>query len=173
VIGINVAYLIGDWIDMVFFGDSGFFLKHKQGLAAFPGLKISCTPQTEKYDWVKTMIRDSKHTKGISSNPKAVSWNNNSGSAAISIAVHAGAKRIFLLGFDMKLGTDKAQHWHNQYHRMENMNPRKVMHLPFDRHLMGFPIIAKDAQRLGVQIINVCPDSRIEEFKKVSLSQLI
>jgi hypothetical protein len=31
VIGINVAYLIGDWIDIVFFGDVGFFLKHQQG----------------------------------------------------------------------------------------------------------------------------------------------
>jgi hypothetical protein len=42
VIGINVAFMIGDWIDMVFFGDGGFFLKHKAALAKFPGLKVTC-----------------------------------------------------------------------------------------------------------------------------------
>lgn len=47
VIGINVAYLIGNWIDIIFFGDIGFFLKHQQGLASFPGLKVSCHPQME------------------------------------------------------------------------------------------------------------------------------
>ena len=26
VIGVNVAYLLGDWVDMVFFGDKGFFI---------------------------------------------------------------------------------------------------------------------------------------------------
>ena len=142
-------------------------------MANFPGLKVSCTPQTDRYDWVKTVMRDPNHTKGISPNPKSVSWNNNSGAAAISLAAHAGAKRIFLLGFDMKLGKNKAQHWHDVYHRMENMDAKRIMHLPFDRHLMGFPIIAKDAERLGITIINVCPDSAIQEFKKVSLSQLI
>ena len=40
VIGINVAYLIGDWIDMVFFGDASFFLPHQQRLAVFTGMKL-------------------------------------------------------------------------------------------------------------------------------------
>jgi hypothetical protein len=101
VIGINVAYLIGDWIDMVFFGDGGFFLKHKEGLAKFPGLKVCCQPNAAKYAWVKMLGRDTRQGKGISPNPRTVCWNNNSGSAAISVAANAGAKRIFLLGFDM------------------------------------------------------------------------
>ena len=36
VIGINVAYLIGDWIDMVFFGDNKFLLKHLERLSEWP-----------------------------------------------------------------------------------------------------------------------------------------
>ena len=52
VIGVNVAYLIGNWIDMVFFGDRGFFLAHQQGLAEFPGLKVSCHPKTSPIPWV-------------------------------------------------------------------------------------------------------------------------
>jgi len=172
VIGINVAYLIGDWMDAIFFGDIGFFLKHQRGLAAFPGLKISCHPQTDKYDWVKYTPRDKTHPKGISDNPKMVSWNNNSGSAAVSIAANAGAERIILLGFDMKMDNTQ-QHWHDLYGRNAPRNPKKPRHMPFDRHLRGFSDMAKDAKRRGIEIINASPDSAITCFPKYSIKELL
>jgi len=173
VIGINVAYLIGDWIDIVFFGDIGFFLKHQQGLAKFPGLKVSCHPQMGKYDWVKFTPRDMKYPKGISDNPQMTSWNGNSGAAAISIAANAGAKRIILLGFDMKLSDDRRQHWHDLYGKgIIAKISKKPITLPFDRHLRGFADIAKDAKRRGITIWNICPDSAIKEFPKMSLDEV-
>ena len=176
VIGINVAYLLGDWIDLVFFGDVGFFLKHQEGLAKFPGLKVSCHPRADRYDWVKYTPRDTKHARGISDNPKAVSWNGNSGAAAISIAANAGEKRIILLGFDMKLGNNNNQHWHDLYGRnasRDNRDPRKPFRLPFERHLRGFDDIAKDAKRRDIEIVNANPDSAITQFRKFTLKELL
>ena len=173
VIGVNVAYMIGDWIDMVFFGDKGFFLAHQQRLADFPGMKVSCEPTTDKVDWVKFVTRDTKHSRGISGNPKMVSWNNNSGAAAINVAVHTGAKRIILLGFDMKLNGSNNQHWHDVYKRGVITGEKRMRNLPFDRHRRGFPVIAQDAQKMGVEILNCNLDSRIECFSKVSLKDLI
>ena len=173
VIGINVAYMIGSWIDVVFFGDGGFFLKHKEALAAFPGLKVSCNPNLGPYHWVKFLARDPNHVKGITSNPRAVSWNHNSGAAAISLAANAGAKRIMLLGFDMKLAGDQSQHWHNLYGKMQDNSKRRLMHLPFDRHLLGFSVIAKDANQRGIEILNVSQDSAIEELRKVTLEEVL
>jgi len=172
VIGINVAYLIGDWIDMVFFGDVGFLLKHLNGLARFPGLKVSCHPQADKYNWIKYVPRDNHHPRGISDHPGRASWNGNSGAAAISVAANAGAKRIILLGFDMKLSDQKKQHWHTLYGKKEK-KPGKPVHLPFDRHLRGFGEIAKDAKRRGIEIINCCPDSAITQFPKCTLKELL
>jgi len=176
VIGINVAYLLGDWIDMVFFGDKGFFLKHQNELAVFPGLKVSCHPRADRYDWIKYTPKDPKHGKGISSNPNMVSWNGNSGAAAISIAVHAGAKRVILLGFDMKLNDKQEQHWHDAYGKIvnkDNKNTKKIKSLPFGRHLTGFEQIAKDAKRMEVEILNCCPDSAIKEFPKFTAKELL
>ncbi len=175
VIGINVAYLLGNWLDMVFFGDIGFFLRHEKGLAAFPGLKVSCHPQMEKYSWVKCVARDKQHPRGISENPSAASWNGNSGAAAISVAANMGAKRIMLLGFDMKLSDQRRQHWHNAYGRgvVPDKPTRKPTKLPFDRHLKGFADIAKDAKRRKIEILNVCKDSRIQEFPKYTLKELL
>lgn len=176
VIGINVAYLLGDWIDMIFFGDIGFFLKHQHQLAKFPGLKVSCHPQMGKYDWVKFTPRDNQRPRGISDHPQMACWNGNSGAAAISIAANAGAKRIILLGFDMKLDDNKNQHWHDCYGKIaarKTRDPRKPTHFPFDRHLRGFDQIVKDAKRREIEIINCSPDSAIREFRKCSLQELI
>jgi len=173
VIGINVAYLLGDWIDLVFFGDSGFFLKHEEGLSKFNGLRVSCHPRVNSIDWVKYLPKDRNHTRGISTSSRMVSWNGNSGAAAISIAVHSGARRVILLGFDMKLNETQDQHWHDVYGRGLARDEKKIMKMPFHRHLRGFPEIAKDAKRMGVEILNACPDSAIDCFKKVTVKELL
>jgi hypothetical protein len=166
VIGVNVAYLIGDWIDMVFFGDNNYFLHHKESMFRWDGLKVSCAPNSAAYPWVKYLFRDSKKFFGITNNPKAVSWNGNSGAAAINVAVNAGAKRIFLLGFDMNL-TDNKQHWHNLYKAKHPKN------LPFEKHLKGFPAIKEDAKLMNIQIYNVSPDSAIDSFPKINLKEAL
>jgi hypothetical protein len=45
--------------------------------------------------------------------------------------------------------------------------------LPFERHLRGFPEIARDAKQRGIQIINVCPNSAIKEFPKINLKDVL
>jgi hypothetical protein len=172
VIGINVAYLLGDWIDMVFFGDSGFLDKHLEGVAKFKGLKVTCHENHAKYDWIKYMAKDPRG-RGISDNPKMVCWNNNSGAAAISVAANAGAKRIILLGFDMQLSDKNYQHWHDVYKRGNKLDENRLRKLPFARHLRGFADIKNDAKRRGLEILNCSPDSKISEFPKYSLKELL
>jgi hypothetical protein len=169
VIGINVSYLIGDWMDMVFFGDSNFLERNMQNLIKFPGIKCSCHHIVLPYNWIKYIPRD-RRPRGISGNSKTVCWNGNSGAAAISVAAHAGAKRIILLGFDMHLDLNAKQHWHNIYKRTPD--PTKLHALPFHRHLPGFPVIAHDAKIRGIEILNCCPDSAIECFKKINITDL-
>ncbi len=174
VIGINVAFMIGNWIDMVFFGDGGFFLRFKQQLSQFPGLKVSCNSNSIREPWVKNFQRDGAHSRGISMRPGYVSWNSNSGAASISVAAQAGAKRIVLLGFDMKLADDdKYQHFHNVYQRGAVTDERRLRKLPFNRHLRGFDQIAADASQFGIEIINLSPNSAITQFRKTSVKEFL
>jgi hypothetical protein len=173
VIGVNAAYLLGNWIDIVFFGDKSFFLAHEKRLKDFPGIKVSCQEYINNNGWCKFVAKDPSHRVGISPNPKMVSWNNNSGAAAISLAVHTGAKRIILLGFDMTLDSGK-QHWHSLYpNSANNQDERRRINTPFARHLLGFPAIAADADRMGVEILNANPNSAIACFKKVTVKELM
>lgn len=174
VIGINMAYKLGNWIDMVVFGDSGFYLREKVGLSQFQGLRVSCHDSARHDKWVKTLSRDSSHPKGISSSPSMISWNGNTGAAAISIAVHAGAARIILLGFDMNIDArSQMQHWHNLYGKGPVQDDRRRRKLPFPRHLTGFTVIADDVKKLGVQIINASPNSAIQCFPKMTVKEIL
>jgi len=182
VIGVNVSFLIGTWIDVCFFGDGKFFTQYRIELAQWPGLKVTCNAGSTKIPWIKYLARDTTHALGISSKSEAVSWNHNSGSAAVSMAANAGAKRIILVGFDMSLNTTGSKHWHQLY--KPTLAPNDVRHLrkqgiryqvtmPFQRHLQGFPQMLKDAQVRGIEIINACPESAITVFPKCNVKDLL
>lgn len=174
VIGVNNAYLLGSWVDFVFFGDCAYYLAHKTRLDAFPGIKVTCCSRFANRskcaeEGLKYLAKDRDHTKGISSHPAKVSWNSNSGAAAINLAAHLGVKKIFLLGFDMNLSKDNYSHWHGQH----GLPGQKKRPPPFKRHLMGFPVIADDAKKLGIEILNVNLSSTIDDFLKVSLKDVL
>jgi len=175
VIGINMAFKIGNWIDMVFFGDNKFYLQSRQDIAKFPGLKVTCHTNfknTNHNEKIKYLQKDKSKPKGITEHRGKVSWNANSGAAAISVAANAGAKRIILVGFDMTLDEGNNQHWH-KFYQVKGSKPRDEKKLPFNRHLSGFEQIAKDAKKKGIEIINASPSSKITQFKKVSVKELI
>jgi len=176
VIGVNMAYRLGDWVEVVVFGDRGFYLKNRRDMARYPGVKIGCHPSFDKplfqQEGVKTVPRDKRKPSGISSRNGYVSWNNNSGAVAINIAIHFGVKRIYLLGFDMDV-LDGNQHWHNLYGKNKSRKNGKPRKLPFTRHKKGFSTIKKDADNLGVEIINCSPSSTIQEFKKMSVKEIL
>lgn len=178
VIGVNAAFLIGDWIDVMFFGDARFYFDNKAALDVYPKLKVSCNPNMINGKKTVTDIvhinKNGRHPNGISENSKFISWNLNSGSAAINLAYHFGVKRIYLLGFDMDVSGDNIQHWHGHYRNNGvSRSPGDLRKLPFHKHLRSFTPIKNDADRLGLEIINVSPNSKIKEFKKVKLSDIL
>lgn len=175
VIGVNNAYLIGNWLDCLFFGDGSWYLSHQQRFATWSGLKVTCWPRIveKKYDpgqSVKYLSKDEKRMHGLTQNRSKLCWNANSGAAAINLAVHFGVKRIMLLGFDMSLDQNKVSHWHGSHGAPDKKKKRVPS---FARHLIGFPQIAEDAKAMGVEILNVNPNSAIEAFSKVSLQDVL
>jgi len=171
IIGINNAYRLGAWVDVCHFGDCGWYLHHRLSLSKFPGLKITCCPnwrnKISAFEGVKFLSKDPDHQRGITLNNAKVSWNAHSGGSAINIAVHFGVKRIILLGFDMCRAKDGTGHWHDSHGTKGKKN------IPFKLHLRGFERIAIEAKALGVEIINANLRSKIKQFPKVSVKDLL
>jgi len=176
VIGINNAYQLGMWIDILFFGDGDWYSKHRMKLAEWPGLKVCCDQKLanclrNKMEGIKFLERDKERKEGITSDPSKVSWNANSGAAAISLTHHLGVRRINLLGFDMAMDDKKTHsHWHGSH-----MPPGQKVKLrpPFEKHLKGFPAIAQDAEKLGIEIYNLSSVSKIDCFSKITLEEAL
>lgn len=177
VIGVNNAYKIGNWIDVIFFGDCGWYVQHKNYLYALNCLKVTCCDRFAKPDkfceGIKYLAKDRKKPLGLTDNTSMISWNFNSGAAAINVAVHFGVKRIILLGFDMTLDDKKVSHWHGSHSVTPVTKPGKIRVPPFARHLKGFAAIADDAARLGIEILNGSPISTIPQFPKINVRDLL
>lgn len=167
VIAVNVAYKMGNWVDVVFFGDYSTWQEDKVNLIQFKGLRVSCAKELHNDNRIKWLEMDSRKRHGITNNPEMVSWNQNSGAASINLAVHLGVKRIILLGFDMNLDTNKNQHWHKFY-----TTPEKRVYADFKKHLIGFSEIKRDLDLLGIEIINANPDSAITNFTKMAFNEI-
>ena len=178
VIGVNLALFLGDWLDIIFFGDYNFYLRHLYPLRDYPGIKVFGNPKGKNPEFqregIKFLGRDMEHPHGLTKDNQKISWNSNSGAASINLAIHLGIKKIYLLGFDMFIDKHN-QHWHNQYRteQIERERQNKTIKLPFSRHLKGFPLIAKQAKKWGIEIINVSPDSEINNFPKISMKDIL
>jgi len=177
VIGVNNAYQLGSWIDICWFGDNRWHGWHAVELRSFPGLIVTCAPGEFKANYVHQLKRGK--SQGIDPSPRCVAWNRQSGASAINLAYHLGAATVVLIGFDMRRvslselssNQDGTVHegtvanWHEDH-------PAKQKD-PYDRFSQVFKVIARDARKLGLEIVNCTPGSAIKEFPIMDLKDFL
>lgn len=155
VIAVNNAYTLGDWIDVMFYGDCRWFRWHSKALLDFPGLKVTACDSHKDKPGIRAVKRLTS-PQGITRAKNRLAWNKSSGACAINLAVHFGVKKIVLFGFDMRRVGDR-NNWHKDHKDGPNKNP-------YERFLAPFPAIARDLEKLGVECINATPGSALDVF---------
>lgn len=119
-IGCNSAFVLGhEVVPFVVFGDSEWW--DTIGREAEPYVKgggrlVGCHPDLElaSEDWLSWI--PSVEEGGLTDRPP-LCWNGNTGVLALNLALILGARRVFLLGFDMGLGKDGRANWHDKRHQ--------------------------------------------------------
>lgn len=161
-IGCNSAFRLGPAVvSYCIFGDVDFFSMplNRKELEAFPNPVVTACPALYRNEtpWLKQMKRA---PRGLHTN--ALGWNGCTGAMAINLALLLGARRIFLLGFDMKLDGTR-NNWHDY--------GKRVLPEVFNRFRRGFAFIASDlpVKFPGREVINVNDDSDLNVFPKVRL----
>lgn len=156
VIAVNDAYKLGPW-DAMYFGDVAWYERNYVALSVFSGLKVTTHERLANEPGIKA-VRRLNAPYGISRDPSTLYWNLSSGAEAIQLAVHLGATRIVLLGYDMrKIGQDR--NWHREHPDWND--PRK---LPYDKFQRPFPQIAADLMDMGIKCVNATPGSALTVF---------
>lgn len=88
----------------------------------------------------------------------ALRTGGNSGYGAVNLAYLFGAKRILLIGFDMKEGPKGEKHWHPDH-------PKPlVQKQQFHEWIHKFKALADDLKAAGVEVINCTPGSALKCF---------
>jgi len=83
---------------------------------------------------------------------------NNSGYAALNLAICLGANPIYLLGFDMKGDNGKQKWWHDGYPQQQNEDVYKDFKSNFEK-------AAPKIKEAGFKVINLNPDSALRCFE--------
>lgn len=170
VIGVNNAYRLGDWVDVCWFGDLKWLHWHQKELRSdFKGIIAHCNTRSDlrRKRWMVPFNRGTP--LGIVTDKKMVAWNRCSGFSAINLAYHMGASTVFLLGFDMKHDT-KQKNWHRDHKEDQSL---RLAERRYARFLVASKAIHRDAQKLGLRIVNGNLDSAIMEFEKMTLGDFL
>lgn len=161
VIGCNDAYLLGeDIVNVLIFGDETWYRLHckKHAFEAFGGTKITLSQSLEGE---RGLVLAPKRESGF--HRTALGWNGNTGMAAINLALVYGAKRVFLIGFDMCVSDKGRSNWHKN-----GLDKPTSEH--YKRYMSNAPQCAGDAQAKWpeVSIINLNPSSKLEAWPRMN-----
>lgn len=164
VLGINDGYLY-ECCDVCFFGDTVWHRHHKDALLEWGKPVYSTSGVSDPL-----VHRLNPKGTGMSNDPTKLGWNSCSGWAGLNLALHAGAKRVFLLGFDMSFDKDGESNWHP--------NIRKVNKNSYACFMRNQGRIHADLKLYfpEVEIFNCTTpgyDSKLQIFPKVRLEELL
>lgn len=164
VLSINRAFQAVPWAIATFWTDSRFYKWYQKDLKRFEGIKIACR-YSQLYEKDTILVR-STGGAGVDEYPYHIRAGNNSGFAALNVAYHLGAKKIYLLGYDMK-SERQSTHWHEGYVTSHN-------HDIYERAMMkDFIGAQKYYKKLKVKLYNANPDSMMTHIEKCTVKQAL
>ena len=167
VIAINVCVELAMWADVHYYCDN----RWREWMIAdgkwpdFKGLRVTLEKSGNVVSPDHTLHNGG--TEGLDPRPTHLRTGRNSGFQAMNLAVHFGAKKIVLLGYDMKPASDKRVHWHPEHKTPTKPTVFATAMLPI------FPTIVKPLKKLGIEVINATRDSDLRVFPMKQLEEVL
>jgi hypothetical protein len=169
---VNTTYQRAPWADVLYASDFKWWRWHK-GAPDFAGLKYTLSVAAAE-KWAGLTALDNTGDLGLERQPTGLRTGKNSGYQAINLAVHFGARRIVLLGFDLQM-TGGRKYWHGD-HPIEVLDKKADMKKCQSR-LQGFRVrfesIVEPLKAAGVEVINASRQTALTCFRRVSLEEVL
>lgn len=103
---------------------------------------------------------------GLPRNPSSIRLGGNSGFQALGLALHFGARRVTLLGYDMQIPATGRTHWHGD-HGVKLGNPMQEKMLSWRRHFSEL------AGLVRVPIVNATRETALKCFPRLDLAEAL
>lgn len=190
-IAVNNAYQLAPWADLLYFSDEVWWCWHHGGVEnrtvngigqciqhkgdpryhAFAGRKVALSnAATFRREPAVRILQNYEAQPGLCEIKDGVYTGRSSGYQAINLAAHLGARRILLLGFDMRAVAGRT-HWHSgtpdAHRRPTAASDLEHAMLPHFQTLVA-PCAAR-----GIEIVNCTPGSAIACFPRATLDEAL
>jgi hypothetical protein len=128
-------------------------------LTAYTGLRYTLDPRAAQW---ATVLKNTGES-GFDPDPSCLRTGRNSGYQAICVAVHLGARRIVLLGFDMS--TARGHHWFGEH--QHGIPPPVAAFIPFFDSLVA-PLVERN-----IDVVNASRETELRTFPRVALEDAL
>jgi hypothetical protein len=164
IIAIKDVVRMAPWADVLYGAgadNSGrtWWHRHGPGLT-FEGLRYTLDRECRQWASVLGMAPN----VGLSTVPSALALGHHSGYQAINLAVHLGASKVVLLGYDMQPTGGQDHFFGKHFH---GNTP------PFALFLASFPQIVEPLKALGVSVVNASRETALSIFPRQSLAEAL
>jgi hypothetical protein len=147
----NTTFRLAPWADALMAHDGRWWTVYRAEVEqVFEGRRLTCSPARIK--GVQTLAGLLKYRAF-----------GNSGAAAVSLAVFAGAAKVVMLGYDCQR-TGGQTHWHGSH--PQGLSDAKSM----DSWPAKFAQLAAYAQRRGCRVVNASRQTALQCFERGDLA---
>ena len=152
---------LAPWADILYAADVKWWRHYHERALRFAGRKVTIR-KTLPWPEVYSLEQSTEHAS-LDPRPTHLVHGGNSGYQAIHLAVHLGASRILLLGFDMKNGRCGRRHWFGDHGG--KLNSRGS----YATWLSAFDKLSRSLAHRKVEVVNCTPDTALRSFKRAPL----
>jgi hypothetical protein len=159
-LAINTTYKSAPWADVLYAPDLKWWSWHPDAVQ-FQGFKFALGPRhapgVTGLEWTGR--------EGIEDDPHAVRTGGHSGYAAINLAMHLGARRIVLLGYDLDQSADGHHHHHDEH--PDESHPR------YEHRRAVYATCLEPLAKKGIAILNASRHTTIEAIPRATLAEAL
>jgi hypothetical protein len=161
-LAVNTAYrFIPYQIDAILGADQKWWSWHPEAVS-WPNTMKFCLqptpyPEVTTIPWTTGI--------GLDLTPGQVRGGGHGGYAAINLAVHLGAKRIVLLGYDLAPARNGVDHCHAPH--------PDGSHLHYEHRRAIYKTLMEPLTRLGITILNASRRTAIPDIPRVTLEEAL
>lgn len=164
VIVVNDAWRLAPWAHALIASDAAWW-RHHHGVPEFPGLKYCVEPSAAT--WPGVQILRNTGSAGVETDPTGLRTGRNTGAAAVNLAVHFGATRVVLLGYDMEAKDEAHSHFFGGHPQgLRGGSPYPL----FREH---FTKMVAPLQALGVAVLNCSRHTALTCFPRLTLEEAL
>ncbi len=164
VIVVNDAWRLAPWADALY--GAGHWFRHYKGVPEFAGLTFGIEGNAG-YPKGAIVLRNTGR-EGLERDPSGLKTGANSGHQAIGLAVHLGARRILLLGYDCQRGAT-GHHFFGNHPQALNQTS-DALYLEWRRN---FGTLVAPLAQLGIAVVNCSRRSALPYWPRLSIDQAL